>query len=358
MKEIKTRYSYAGSSSLPLGKKLSCKSLNIGDGGNQDPMTGRRMSSARDRLSRDPPNGFFTMYEMKLLTGLRFPLSLSYSRFLGHAVSPLAQFLCRMVTIIMGLMVFYRECGVRLTVNHLSKMCSFISDFQGCILCRGFFEKWGRLKELPNFPYLGEEEILKTLNFSDTKSLQGELCHISQYVLEKKLFKVVLSIHARRSHAVQLKKSKKVHEEKAISLEAVKKFKKSSAHHREIQNYVEEAYNKLFDAEGRGLECRCLEEGFVHGFLKGARLVQYYDDVESELRKAFSSDDEDIEIIPWPWVNLVDQANSELISRTSSKMGSRARFSPVELSEIMVIDFSINGYDLNFLQSVKPCISG
>ncbi|KAH0457856.1 hypothetical protein IEQ34_013171 [Dendrobium chrysotoxum] len=44
------------------------------------------------------------------------------------------------------------------------------------------------------------------------KCLQEELHHISQYMMEEKLFKVVLSIQAGRSHAVQLKKSKKVHE--------------------------------------------------------------------------------------------------------------------------------------------------
>ncbi|KAH0470734.1 hypothetical protein IEQ34_000457 [Dendrobium chrysotoxum] len=140
----------------------------------------------------------------------------------------------------------------------------------------------------------------------------------------------------RRSHVIQLKKSKKVREDsllekeaaildidartEAISLEATKNFKKSLAYHREVQNHVQEAYNKLFDVEARDLELRCLEEGFVHGFLKGARLVQYKagvtieelspsqayedsspdlddEDVESELRKTFSSDDDDVEIM-------------------------------------------------------------
>ncbi|KAH0457839.1 hypothetical protein IEQ34_013154 [Dendrobium chrysotoxum] len=342
-----------------------------------------------------------------------------------------------------GLIVFYREHDVRLIVDHLSKMCRLTSNFQGHDLSK----KWGRLKELPNFPHLGEEEILKTLDFFDTKSLQEELHHISQYVLEENFFKVGLSIHAGRSHAVQLKKSKKAYEaspnilrssfndplrgqgekgsslvkkrrvndamgllsngeiyrevirplmiditalkqiseemirkmdvesqfnimldewnaefvkddrsrteliearietnqknevlkalakEKSaldimnkelhdhlsekevailnadarietISLEAAEKFK-----HLQLINHVQEAYNKLFDAEERDLECRCLGEGFIFDFLKGAQLVQRKagatieglspgqasedssldlddDDVESELKKA------------------------------------------------------------------------
>ncbi|KAH0464378.1 hypothetical protein IEQ34_007164 [Dendrobium chrysotoxum] len=196
-----------------------------------------------------------------------FPLAPELLEIFKACGVPLAQFLCRTVTIIVGLTAFYRERGAKLTVDHLSKMCRLTSDSQGRILCRGkkwldfstrdpsknwfssfFFvkndwglsEKWGRLKELPDFPHLGEEEILKTLNFSHTKSLQEELRHISQYVMEEKLFKVGLSIQAGRSHA----------------------------------NRVQETYNKLFDAEARNLERQCLEEGFVRGFLKGARLVQ------------------------------------------------------------------------------------
>ncbi|KAH0456627.1 hypothetical protein IEQ34_014534 [Dendrobium chrysotoxum] len=176
---------------------------------------------------------------MTLRTGLRFPLAPELLEIFRVCGVPLAQFLCRTITIIVGLTAFYRERGARLTVDHLSKMCWLTSDSQGCILCRGkkwldfsthdpsknwsssfFFvkndwglsEKWGRLKQLPDFPHLREEEILKTLNFSDTKSLQEELCHISQYVMEEKLFKVGLSIQAGRSHTVGLKKSDKVRE--------------------------------------------------------------------------------------------------------------------------------------------------
>ncbi|KAH0449225.1 hypothetical protein IEQ34_023025 [Dendrobium chrysotoxum] len=196
--------------------------------------------------ARYPPSGFITVYEMALRAGLRFPLAPELIKIFRACGVPLAQFLCRIIMIIVGLTAFYRERGVKLTVDHLSKMCRLTSDFQGRVVCRGnkwldfstrdpfknwssliFFvkndwglsEKWGRLKELPHFPQLGEEEILKTLDFSDTKSLQEELHHISRYVMEEKLFKVGLSIQAGRSHVVRLKKSEKVRE---ISLNALR----------------------------------------------------------------------------------------------------------------------------------------
>ncbi|KAH0448978.1 hypothetical protein IEQ34_022778 [Dendrobium chrysotoxum] len=79
--------------------------------------------------ARDPPNGFITMYEMTLRAGLRFPLAPELLGIFKACGVPLAQFLCKTVTIIMGLTVFHRERGVRLIVDHLSKMCMFTSDF-------------------------------------------------------------------------------------------------------------------------------------------------------------------------------------------------------------------------------------
>ncbi|KAH0459376.1 hypothetical protein IEQ34_012190 [Dendrobium chrysotoxum] len=121
--------------------------------------------------ARDPPNGFFTMYEMTLCAGRK-----------------------------------WLDFSTRDPSKNWSSSFFFVKNDWG------LFKKWGRLKELPNIPRIREEDILKILNFSETKSLQEELRHISQYVLEEKLFKVGLSIHVGRSHAVQLKKSKKVRE--------------------------------------------------------------------------------------------------------------------------------------------------
>ncbi|KAH0467337.1 hypothetical protein IEQ34_004575 [Dendrobium chrysotoxum] len=130
--------------------------------------------------ARDPPSEFITLYEKMLHVGLRFPPDPKLLEILWT------------VTIIVGLTIFYSECGVRLTIDHLSKMCKLTSDFQGRVLCRGKKSDWGLPKKWG--------------------SLQDELRHISQYVLEEKIFKVGLSIQAGRSDAVHLKNSNKVHE--------------------------------------------------------------------------------------------------------------------------------------------------
>ncbi|KAH0459895.1 hypothetical protein IEQ34_010558 [Dendrobium chrysotoxum] len=158
-------------------------------------------------------------------------------------------------------------------------------------------KKWGRLKELPHSPNIREEEILKILNSFDIESLQHELRYISRCVTEESLFKVELSIQAGRSHAIQLKKSEKIPEANSNVL------KRSVSHSSEVKD----------------LEHQSLEKGFTHGFLKGVRLVHHKtrvdieglttsqafedspvdsgdDGIESELKKAFSSDDDYIEI--------------------------------------------------------------
>ncbi|KAH0466567.1 hypothetical protein IEQ34_003805 [Dendrobium chrysotoxum] len=59
--------------------------------------------------------------------------------------------------------------------------------------------------------------------------------------------------------------------------------------------------------EVKALEQQCMDEGFTRGFLKGVRLVQYkvFEDpssgldgaeIESELNKAFSSNDESVNV--------------------------------------------------------------
>ncbi|KAH0463548.1 hypothetical protein IEQ34_008130 [Dendrobium chrysotoxum] len=89
---------------------------------------------------RVPPSGFITVYEMMLHTGLRSPQAPQLLEIFKACDVPLAQFLCRTVTIIVGLMIFYMEHDVKLTVDYLSKMCRFTSDFQGRVLYRG--KKW------------------------------------------------------------------------------------------------------------------------------------------------------------------------------------------------------------------------
>ncbi|KAH0451693.1 hypothetical protein IEQ34_018992 [Dendrobium chrysotoxum] len=283
-----------------------------------------------DRVHAPPP-GFIAVYEMTLRAGLRFPPAPELLEIFKACGVSIPQFLCRAITIMVGLTVFFRERGAMLTVEYLSKMCKFMNDIHGRVSCRnnkkwldfstrdpsknwsslfffvknewGLPEKWGRLKELPDSLNIGEQEILKILNFSDTESLQHELSYISGCMTEERLFKVGLSIQVGRSYAIQ----------------AVEEFKKSTTYRREIQRLTQAAYEKLFDVEVKILERQSLEEGFTRGFLKGIRLVHRKtgvdiegltpsqasedsladsgdDAIESELKKIFSSDDDDVEI--------------------------------------------------------------
>ncbi|KAH0449729.1 hypothetical protein IEQ34_020421 [Dendrobium chrysotoxum] len=140
-------------------------------------------------------------------------------------------------------------------------MCKFTSDSYGRISCRankkwldfvtrdlsknwynsfffvknewGLPEKWDKLKELPSSLHVGEGDILRILNFSDTENLQQELRYISRCVTEECLFKVGLSVQAGRSHAIQLKKYEKTPEVKSNAL------KRSASHSSEGQKIID-----------------------------------------------------------------------------------------------------------------------
>ncbi|KAH0458548.1 hypothetical protein IEQ34_013863 [Dendrobium chrysotoxum] len=221
----------------------------------------------RSNKAQTPPPGFVAVYEMTLRAGLRFPPALE-------------------------LLDIFKACGI-IDNNHRG-------------LNMGHSCKWDRLKELPSSLYVGEEDILRILKFPDTKSLQQEQRYISQCVTEECLFK---------------KKETTTLDIEAISLKAIKEFKKSAAYHREIQNRVQEAYEIFFDVES-------LEEGFTRGFLKGVWLVHRKTgveiegltpsqasedsspdsgdkDIESELKKVlFSDDDVDIAYDVHYWLSL------------------------------------------------------
>ncbi|KAH0452111.1 hypothetical protein IEQ34_019410 [Dendrobium chrysotoxum] len=215
----------------------------------------------RTDRAHTPPQGFVAVYEMTLRAGLRFPPAPELLDIFKACGVALSQFLCRAITIIVGLIVFFRERGASLTVEYLSKMCKFTSDSYGRISCRankkwldfvtrdpsknwynsfffvknewGLPEKWDKLKELPNSLHVGEGDILRILNFSDTESLQQELRYISRCVMEECLFKVGLSIQAGRSHAIQLKKFEKTPEVKSNAL------KRPASHSSEGQKIID-----------------------------------------------------------------------------------------------------------------------
>ncbi|KAH0457144.1 hypothetical protein IEQ34_015051 [Dendrobium chrysotoxum] len=152
----------------------------------------------RTDRAHTPPQGFVAVYEMALRVGLRFPPAPELLDIFKACGVALPQFLCRAITIIVGLIVFFRERGATLTVEYLSKMCKFTSDSYGRISCRankkwldfvtrdpsknwynsfffvknewGLPEKWDKLKELPNSLHVGVDLRKDT----DTIAPRGE----------------------------------------------------------------------------------------------------------------------------------------------------------------------------------------
>ncbi|PKU69851.1 hypothetical protein MA16_Dca017141 [Dendrobium catenatum] len=55
----------------------------------------------------------------------------------------------------------------------------------------------------------------------------------------------------------------------------IEDFKKSIAFKTIIQDHVQEARDHVYDIEVKGLEQQCTEDGFIRGFFKGVRLMQW-----------------------------------------------------------------------------------
>ncbi|KAH0459373.1 hypothetical protein IEQ34_012187 [Dendrobium chrysotoxum] len=186
-----------------------------------------RVPARTDRACFPPP-GYVTVYEFSLQAGLRF---CSFLRTDRHS-DDLA------ISIVMGLIVRFRDRGVVLSSECLSRMGRLFSDAQGHILFRskwldirtrdpskgwisnffyvqndwGLQEKWGKLKELHVPLHIGAEDLLRILKLLNLDALHYEVRYLSRYVDEEYLFKVGLSTQAGRSHAQMLKKSARVPE--------------------------------------------------------------------------------------------------------------------------------------------------
>ncbi|KAH0457643.1 hypothetical protein IEQ34_012958 [Dendrobium chrysotoxum] len=185
-----------------------------------------------------PPPGYVMVYEFSLRAGLRFPPSSELIDILTICGVCLSQFSYREMSIVMGLIVLFRDRGVVLSSKCLSRMGHLFSDAQGRISFRskwldirtrdplkgwisnffyvqndwGLQEKWGKLKELPVPLHIGAEDLLRILKLPDLDALHYEVRYLSRYVDEEYLFKVELSTQAERSHAQMLKKSARVPE--------------------------------------------------------------------------------------------------------------------------------------------------
>ncbi|KAL0905625.1 hypothetical protein M5K25_024060 [Dendrobium thyrsiflorum] len=198
-----------------------------------------------------PPPGYLTISESSLRAGLRFPPPLELINISTMCGVSLSQFSHRAMSVMMGLIAFFRDRGAVLTPEYLLRMGRFILDTQGRVTFRskwldmrtrdplkiwahaffyvkndwGLIEKWGRMKDLPVPLHVGEEDILRVLNIPDVELLLFEVRYLTKYIEEEFLFKVGLSIQAGRSEAKKLKKSSKVHEPPAPSSEVHSKRK-------------------------------------------------------------------------------------------------------------------------------------
>ncbi|KAH0470543.1 hypothetical protein IEQ34_000266 [Dendrobium chrysotoxum] len=283
-----------------------------------------------------PPPRYVTVYEFSLRAGLRFPPSSELIDILTLCGVCLSQFSYRAMSIVMGLIVLFRDRGVSAFLG----WGRLFSDAQGRISFRskwldirtrdpskgwndwGLQEKWGKLKELPVPLHIGAEDLLRILKLPDLDALHYEVRYLSRYVDEEYLFKVGLSTQAGRSHAQMLKKSSRVpkvvpqknhskrpgSEEELVEAQAtikqqekaqqvleaenerlqsvlsekeaqqlpsavIEEFKKSYAFKIIIEDHIQEARSHIYDVEVKALEAECAEDGFIRGFMKGVRTV-------------------------------------------------------------------------------------
>ncbi|KAH0454052.1 hypothetical protein IEQ34_018376 [Dendrobium chrysotoxum] len=236
-----------------------------------------------------PPPGYVTVYEFSLRAGLRFPPSTELIDILTLCGVCLSQFSYRAMSIVMGLIVLFRDRGVVLSSECLSRMGRLFSDAQGRVSFRskwldirtrdpskgwisnffyvqndwGLQEKWGKLKELPVPLHIGAEDLLRILKLPDLDALHYEVRYLSRYVDEEYLFKVGLSTQAGRSHAQMLKKSARVpevvpqknHSKRPGSEEGLQALRKKRAELVEAQATIkqQEKAQQVLEAENERL---------------------------------------------------------------------------------------------------------
>ncbi|KAH0455407.1 hypothetical protein IEQ34_015439 [Dendrobium chrysotoxum] len=160
---------------------------------------------ARSDRACFPPPGYVTVYEFSLRAGLRFPPSSELIDILMICGVCLSQFSYRVMSIMMGLIILFRDRGVVLSSEYLSRMGRLFSDVQGRI---SFRSKWLDIRTRDP----SKEDLLRILKLPDLDALHYEVRYLSRYINEEYLFKVGLSTQAGRSHAQMLKKSAKVSE--------------------------------------------------------------------------------------------------------------------------------------------------
>ncbi|KAH0458348.1 hypothetical protein IEQ34_013663 [Dendrobium chrysotoxum] len=266
-----------------------------------------------------PPPGYVTVYEFSLRAGLRFPPFSELIDILTLCGVCLSQFSYRAMSIVMGLIMLFRDRGVVLSSECLSRMGRLFSDAQGRISFRskwldirtrdpskgwisnffyvqndwGLQEKWGKLKELPVPLHIGAEDLLRILKLPDLDALHYEVRYLSRYVDEEYLFKnermdrLHIELVEAQATIKQQEKAQQVLEAENERLQSVlskkeaqqlpstviEEFNKSYAFKIIIEDHIQEARSHIYDVEVKALEAECAEDGFIRGFMKGVRTV-------------------------------------------------------------------------------------
>ncbi|KAH0453509.1 hypothetical protein IEQ34_017833 [Dendrobium chrysotoxum] len=251
-----------------------------------------------------PPPGYVTVYEFSLRAGLRFPPSSELIDILTICGVCLSQFSYRAMSIVMGLIVLFRDRGVVLSSECLSRMGRLFSDAQGRISFRSkwldirtrdpskgwisnfFYEKWGKLKELHVPLHIGAEDLLRILKLPDLDALHYEVRYLSRYIDEEYLFKVGLSTQAGRSHAQMLKKSARVpemvpqknHSKRPGSEEGLQASRKKRADETVVSKGPRASPSKLYIPE----------EVLNHQCIGRRRAEELYSDFKLEMTKTLN----------------------------------------------------------------------
>ncbi|KAH0467973.1 hypothetical protein IEQ34_003006 [Dendrobium chrysotoxum] len=218
-----------------------------------------------------------------------------------------SQFFCRVMSIIIGLIIFFRDHSAG-RITFISKWLDIHTRDSSKSKVSGFFfvqndwncmKEWGKQRDLLIPLHVGAEDLLRMLNLPDVNTLHYEVHFLSKYVDEEYLFKVGLSTQAGRSHALLSEKESKSKAELS-PFRVIKEFKKSVSF-KIVQNQVQEARDHIYDIEVKTLELECIEaeiEGLTPSQASSDSSSDLDgDEIESELQKVFAPKDDDVGIL-------------------------------------------------------------
>ncbi|KAH0466592.1 hypothetical protein IEQ34_003830 [Dendrobium chrysotoxum] len=146
----------------------------------------------------------------------------------------------------------------------------------------GLLEKWGKMRDFLAPLHVGEEDIMRLLKVPNVDHLLYKVLYLNKYIEEEFLFKIdrlQVDLERVKGMITQLCEGQRASVEKVTVLEAENK---------RSQTLIAEKEAALTGFESS----RCLDEGFIRGFLKVVHLVQRKAGVEVEgLTPSQASDD-------------------------------------------------------------------